>query len=51
MLEYDRVNISQGIDINRTSDSHESKDWYFFKIFLLISLLHVEVAMIYYKDS
>ena len=29
MLEYDRINISKGTDINKTSDSQE---WYIFKI-------------------
>ena len=29
MLEYDIINISKGIDINKTSDSQE---WYIFKI-------------------
>ena len=32
MLEYDRINVSEGIDVNKTNASKESDicyDWYF----------------------
>ena len=32
MLEYDRIDVSKGIDINKTGDAHECiicHNWYF----------------------
>ena len=44
MLEYDKIDISEGIGINKTSDSHECKVcryWCFVKInFAYESLVH-----------
>ena len=35
MLEYDRIDVSKGIDINKTGDTHECiicHNWYFLRI-------------------
>ena len=53
MLKYDRIDISEVIDINQATDSHECKVyhyWYFFKKVLLISILYATVVMTWHKN-
>ena len=49
MLEYDRIDISEGIDVNKTSASKECDVchyWYFKDIFLSMSHIFAIAVMI-----
>ena len=50
MLEYDRVDISEGIDINKSNDKSKKRDishyWYFLEKTLVISQIFVMDVMI-----
>ena len=53
MLEYDRIDVSEGIDTKKTSASKECKIchyWYTLKI-LVLNITHIFVTdfMVYYK--
>ena len=50
MLYYDRINISEGIDVNKKSESKECyicKYWYFWIKGLSVNLMSAKGAMIY----
>ena len=50
MLEYDRIDISEGIDVNKTSNSRECSFchyYYFLDISLIIKSIYVMDVTIY----
>ena len=45
MLEYDRIDISEGIDVNKTSASKECDIWYFGILKILVLRISHGFAM------
>ena len=41
MLEYDKIDISEGIDVNRTNESKECMLWYFLNKTLVMDHIFV----------
>ena len=54
MLKYDRIDISEGIDVDKTNKSRECKFchyWYFLNKNFSYAHLLVMVVIIYFKDQ